>query len=130
LAQPADSAWKNRAHFFAAAAQVMRRVLVDHARSRNSNKRWGNEKRIALDEVQVYFPQRSSELLALDEALVRLSKLDPRQARIVELRFFAGLSEEEVAEVLDVSSRTVKRDWTTARAWLYQQVLHSGPQTN
>ena len=114
--------WSSRAHFFASAAQIMRRVLVDHARARRTQKRWGEEQKITLDGLQVSAPQKSWELLALDDALARLEKLDARQARIVELRFFAGMSEEEIADVLTLSSRTVKRDWSLARTWLYRQI--------
>jgi len=114
--------WQGRAHFFGVAAQLMRRVLVDHARAQHAEKRGGNESRVELDEALAPSKEKTVELLALDEALNRLAKRDPRQARIVEMRFFGGLSEEETARVLDVSTRTVKRDWTVARAWLYNQV--------
>jgi RNA polymerase sigma-70 factor, ECF subfamily len=114
--------WQNRAHFFGVAAQLMRRILVDHARARKAEKRGGHEPRLALDEGLAFTEEKSAELLALDEALTRLSQRDPRLGRAVELRFFAGLSEEEAAEVLGISTRTVKRDWQTARAWLYKEI--------
>jgi RNA polymerase sigma-70 factor, ECF subfamily len=115
--------WQNRAHFFAIAARTMRRVLVDHARGINAGKRRGIK--VSLDSALVFSEDQSGELLDLDRALDRLAEWDPRQARVVELRFFAGLSEEEAAEVLGVSQRTVKRDWQMAKAWLYGQL--SGP---
>jgi len=114
--------WQNRAHFFAVAAQLMRRVLVDHARARAALKRGGNECRVSLQEGQERAQEKDADLLALDEALSRLAERDPRQARIVEMRFFGGLSEEEAAAVLGVSARTVKRDWSVARAWLFKQI--------
>jgi RNA polymerase sigma-70 factor, ECF subfamily len=114
--------WQNRAHFFGVAAQLMRRILVDHARARKAEKRGGHESKLALDEGLAFTEEKSAELLALDEALTRLSQRDPRLGRAVELRFFAGLSEEEAAEVLGISTRTVKRDWQTARAWLYKEI--------
>lgn len=114
--------WQNRTHFFAVAAQVMRRILVDHARAHKAEKRGGHEPRIALEEGLAFTEEKSAELLALDEALARLAERDPRQARVVELRFFGGLSEDEAAEVLGISTRTLKRDWSVARAWLYKEV--------
>lgn len=112
--------WQNRAHFFALAARTMRRVLVDHARNINAGKRRGVK--VSLESAIVYSEEQSGELLALNEALDRLEELDPRMARVVELRFFAGLSEEETAEVLGVSGRTVKRDWKMAKSWLYGEL--------
>jgi RNA polymerase sigma factor (TIGR02999 family) len=114
--------WQSRAHFFAVAAQMMRRILVDYARATNAEKRAGGVKRIPLEVALIYAEEQSGELLELDEALERLEQWDPRQCHIVELRFFAGLSVEETAEVLGVSARTVKRDWNMARAWLYGQL--------
>jgi RNA polymerase sigma factor (TIGR02999 family) len=111
--------WQNRAHFFAIAAQTMRRILIDHARSHLRAKRGGGQVVIALDEAFVFSPGRSLELLRLDESLERLAKLDPRQSKIVELRFFAGLTVEEAAAVLQVSPKTVRRDWSVAKAWLH-----------
>jgi RNA polymerase sigma factor (TIGR02999 family) len=114
--------WQNRGHFFAVAAQQMRRILVDHARSVRAEKRSGRRQRIPLDSVFVYVEEQSEELIALDEALNRLSVLDARQCRVVELKFFGGLSMEEIAAVLGVSSRTVKRDFNMARAWLFGEL--------
>jgi RNA polymerase sigma factor (TIGR02999 family) len=118
--------WRGRAHFFAAAAGAMRRILIDHAASRRALKRGGNRRRVPLEHANVATPtldDRSlDELLALDQALDRLRSLDPRQAKVVECRFFAGMSIEEVAEALDVSPMTVKRDWAAARAWLNREL--------
>ena len=111
--------YNDRAHFFAIAAQTMRRILIDHARARVADKRGGAQERVSLSAVDGWNPVGQSEdILALDEVLSKLEKADPRAARVVELRFFGGLSEEEVAEVLQVSVITVKRDWKAARAWL------------
>ena len=115
--------WKNRAHFFGIAAQAMRRILVDHARARHSNKRGGDAEDLPLDAAEFATSKGDSvDLIALDEALTRLSLLDERQSRIVELRFFSGLSVEETAEALGVSPATVKNDWRTAKAWLFQEL--------
>lgn len=110
--------WQTRTHFLAFAAQAMRRVLVDYAVRRNAEKRGGGRERVPLSPVMVAVDDRVEDLLALDEALERLRALDERQCRVVECRFFAGMSVEETAEVLGVSAATVKRDWTHARAWL------------
>jgi RNA polymerase sigma factor (TIGR02999 family) len=118
LVGPAGVQWQSRSHFFAVAAQTMRRILVDHARSRNTQKRGGPEIRVDLPEELMISDERSEQLLQLDDALSRLAGFDPRQSKIVEMRFFGGLTEEEIAEVLGVSTRTVKRDWSMARAWL------------
>jgi len=117
-----DVDWQNRAHFFGVAANLMRRILVDHARAKQAKKRGGGDQKVSLDVAVLVRPEAPEQFLALDEALERLAKRDPRQARIVELRYFGGLSEEEAAEILEVSVRTVKRDWSVARAWLYQQL--------
>ena len=117
--------WQNRAHFFAVSAQLMRRILVDFARSRQYLKRGGGAQQVSLDEALVVAPERSADLLELDEALTRLGALNPRQAQVVELRYFGGLSEEETAEALKVSLRTVQRDWNLARLWLYRQIVTS-----
>jgi RNA polymerase sigma-70 factor (ECF subfamily) len=114
--------WQGRSHFFAVAAQAMRRILVDHARSRQRDKRGGGRARVVLDEAVALSPQKDEDVLALDEALERLAMLDPRQAKVVELRFFGGLSVDEVAEALSVSKRTVEGDWTFARAWLSREL--------
>lgn len=121
------STWENRAHFFGLAAQLMRRILVDHARSRHAGKRGGSVTRVSLDDALDEpdprgRPGAAAELLAIDQALDRLSKMDHDQARIVELRFFAGLTVEETAHVLKRSARTVKREWRLARAWLYREL--------
>jgi RNA polymerase sigma-70 factor (ECF subfamily) len=116
-------AWQNRAHFFGIAAQVMRRVLVDHARGRHAAKRGGdNRQRITLSGVEQPVPDGEIDVLALHEALDRLAALDPDQARLVELRYFAGLTIEETAEALKISPATVKREWATARAWLKREL--------
>ena len=114
--------WQNRAQFFGVAAQSMRRILVDHARARSAAKRPRAALQMALDERMGASPPRSCDLLLLDQALAELSAFDPRQARIVELRYFGGLSEEEVGAVLAVSRSTVTREWQTARAWLYRRM--------
>jgi RNA polymerase sigma-70 factor (ECF subfamily) len=115
--------WQNRAHFYGIAAQMMRRILVDHARRQHRVKRGGLNTTLSLsDAMGVAEPEADVDLLALDEALTTLTAIDPRGARIVELRFFSGLTIEETAEVLGVSSGTVKRDWSTARAWLYREI--------
>jgi RNA polymerase sigma factor (TIGR02999 family) len=110
--------WQNRAHFYAIAAETIRRILVDHARVVNANKRPNPAQRIQVDDVIIYSDDRAYEVLMIDEALEKLRDWDARQARVVELRFFAGLSVEETAAVLGVSERTVKSDWKMARAWL------------
>ena len=114
--------WQNRAHFFAVAAQIMRHLLVDHARARHYAKRGGGARYVALDEAAAIAPERDAELLALDEALSRLAALDARKSRVVELRYFGGLSVEETAEVLGMSEITVKREWRKAKAWLYLEL--------
>jgi RNA polymerase sigma-70 factor, ECF subfamily len=111
--------WQGRAHFYGVAAQLMRRILIDHARAHLRQKRGGEQKKVSLDEAYIFSEQQSAELLAVDEALERLARLDARQARVVELRFFGGLSVEEAAEVLGVSPKTIKRDWSVAKTWLY-----------
>ena len=111
--------WQSRAHFFGVAAQLMRRILIDYARGHTREKRGGEQKKVSLDEVFLFSEQQADELLAVDDSLNLLAKVDPRQARVVELRFFAGLSVEEAAEALGVSPKTVKRDWSVAKAWLY-----------
>ena len=111
--------WQNRAHFFAVAAQVMRHILVDHARTRNYAKRGGGAPRVVLDEAIALTAQRAAELVALDEALKDLATLDGRRSQIVELRFFGGLSLEETAEAMNISPSTVQREWRAAKAWLH-----------
>jgi RNA polymerase sigma factor (TIGR02999 family) len=117
-----DVDWQGRSHFFAVSAQAMRRILVDHARARCAERRGGPQEKVSLDEALVVSFERPEQFIALDEALNRLAEFDARQARIVELRFFGGLSEEETAAVLGISARTVKRDWQMAKAWLLKEL--------
>jgi RNA polymerase sigma-70 factor, ECF subfamily len=117
--------WQNRAHFFGIAAQLMRRILIDHARKHHRAKRGGWALRVSLDEAAAVTDARSAELLAVDEALEKLTAMDARKGRIVELRFFGGLSLEETAEVLGISSPTVQREWRAAKAWLHR-ILSEG----
>jgi RNA polymerase sigma factor (TIGR02999 family) len=114
--------WENRSHFFAVAAQLMRRILVDHARKRNAAKRGGVHLTLSVDEAVEPSSQRELDLVALDDALKALAELDERQSRIVELRFFGGLSIEDTSRLLEISPATVKREWSTARAWLYGEI--------
>ena len=114
--------WQNRAHFFGIAAQLMRRILIDHARSHHYAKRGGGALRVSLDETAAVTDARAAELLAVDEALEKLTAMDARKGRIVELRFFAGLTEEETAEVMSISSPTVQREWRAAKAWLHRML--------
>lgn len=122
----AGVAAKDRSHFFALAASVMRRVLVDHARARSATKRGGGQRRMNLHSGVAITPDADVEALALDDALTRLAALDARQARVVELRFFGGLSMEDVAEHLGVSKRTAETDWSMARAWLHRELTGAG----
>ncbi len=117
--------WRGRTHFFAVAGQAMRRILVDHARRRHAAKRGGRQKRVLLDEDLVAGIQPNDDILALDEALSKLAKLDPGQAQMVELRFFGGLSVAEAAEVLGMSKRAAEREWTMVRAWLRRELSES-----
>jgi len=117
--------WQNRAQFFGIAAQMMRRILINHAKERNAQKRQGYAKKVSLDDAVSFFEQRELDLLALDEALNGLAVLDPQQTQIVELRFFGGLTIEEVAEVLGLSPATIKREWDSAKLWLRRE-LSSG----
>jgi RNA polymerase sigma factor (TIGR02999 family) len=114
--------WQNRAHFFGIAAQMIRRILVDHARAHKAEKRGGGAGVLSLDEAIGVPERRDVEILSLNDALTRLTELDPQQGRIVELRFFTGLSIEETAEVVGVSPATVKREWASARAWLFREI--------
>jgi RNA polymerase sigma factor (TIGR02999 family) len=119
--------WQSRAHFFGIAAQMMRRILVDHARGQHRLKRGGPAATLSLDEAMaVSEPEPEIDVIALDVALTSLARIDPRGARVVELRFFSGLTVDETAEVMSISPGTVKRDWTTARAWLYREMRSSG----
>jgi RNA polymerase sigma-70 factor (ECF subfamily) len=117
-------AWKNRAHFFGIASQMMRRVLIDHAREHLAAKRGGDVVRVELDDKIEGGGQIDVEMLMLDQALKELARLDPRQAQIVEMRYFGGMSEEEVAEALSLSRATITREWQTARAWLFRRLTH------
>lgn len=114
--------WQNRTHFFAIAAQLMRRILVNFARAKNSLKRGGKINKVQFNEDLGMPSEKETDLVALDDALRILTKLSPRQSQIVELRFFGGLTEDEIAGYLDISSRTVRRDWSLARAWLYREL--------
>ena len=122
--------WANRAHFFAVSSQLMRHILVDHARARNAEKRGGAAAKVSLDEtgvipldfVATMQEQHYPQLIMLDTALSKLEQLDPQQSRVIELRFFGGLTEEEIATVMDISLSTVKREWKAARAWLYREM--------
>jgi len=118
--------WQSRAHFFGIAAQLMRQILVDHARARQAAKRGGDVFKLSLDESTAMPGQRDLDLIALDDALKSLTELDPQQSRIVELRYFAGLTIEDTSEVLGISPATVKRDWATARAWLQREMMRGG----
>lgn len=120
--------WQSRAHFFGVSAQLMRRILVDFARERGSGKRGGGSPRVALDEAAVVPGGAGADVIALDEALRSLAELDTRQSRVVELRFFGGLTVEETAEVLKVSPATVERDWSFARAWLHRELTKKGEE--
>ncbi len=122
LADNSRPVWQNRSHFVAAAAQLMRRIMVDHARERLSLKRGGGAVRVTLDETALVTQTRSEELLALDEALESLATQDPRKSQIVELRYFGGLTAEETADFLKLSLRTVEREWNMAKAWLYREL--------
>jgi RNA polymerase sigma-70 factor (ECF subfamily) len=115
----------NKAHFFAIAARAMRRILVDHARARKAAKRGAGGHKVPVDDVTLVTPEQSVEVLALNEALDQLAEVDEQQSRIVELRYFGGLSEEETAQVLGISSKTVQRDWKIAKAWLYGHLTNS-----
>ncbi len=119
--------WKNRAHFLGVAAQVIRSILVDHARARAAAKRGAGAVMLTVTELSAVTTQPEVDVIELDTALNELARLDPQQSRIVELRFFAGLTNEETAEVLGVSASTVKRDWTHARAWIYRALTGGGP---
>lgn len=122
--------WENRTHFVATAAQLMRRIMVDHARERQSLKRGGGARKVTLDEAALVTETRSEELLALDEALERLAVQDPRKSQIVELRYFGGLTVQETAEFLEMAQRTVEREWNMAKAWLYRALSGEEPDEN
>lgn len=118
--------WEDRTHFFAAAATVMRRILVDHARAHKAAKRGGGRRRTALDDAVALFEKRALDLVGLDQALEKLGKIDERKSRIVELRFFGGLTVDETSKVLDIRRRTVEREWTLAKAWLRGELQRCG----
>jgi RNA polymerase sigma factor (TIGR02999 family) len=119
--------WANRSHFFAISAQIMRRILIDHARRHAYAKRGGGAQQVSLDEAAIVTRTAGAELLRLDEALKSLAEMDPRRSHVVELRYFGGLNNEEIAGVLNISENTVTRDWNMARAWLHQQLSESSP---
>jgi RNA polymerase sigma factor (TIGR02999 family) len=125
LVNQPERTWRNRAHFIAVAAQVMRRILIDHARARRTAKRDGARHRVPLEEHLLLTRDQPDELIALNDALERLAQFDTRQSRVVELRYFGGLSVDETAEALGMSPRTVKREWCVARAWLHREVSKS-----
>jgi RNA polymerase sigma-70 factor (ECF subfamily) len=125
LADQTNPNWQGRAHFFAVAARAMRQILVSYARSNRAQKRGGGGARIELDEAAILSPEQSSEIVDLHEALERLGTLDSRKARVVELKYFGGLNHDEIAEVMKISTVTVRRDWVFAKAWLHNE-LHSG----
>lgn len=118
--------WQNRSHFFALASQLMRRILLDHARTQGRVKRGGDAVHVNLEDVAVMSPQKSEELIALDEALTRLAEFDPQKGRLVEMRFFGGLTVAEVAEVLEIAPVTVMLHWRLAKAWLQKEMRRSG----
>jgi RNA polymerase sigma factor (TIGR02999 family) len=122
LVDQKNMTWQNRVQFFAASAQVMRHILVDHARSRRALKRGGENLRLSLDEAKMSSEEKDANLLSLNEALNNLSVIDSQQSRVVELRIFGGLTVEETAEALEISTRTVKREWSMAKAWLHRQI--------
>src|SRR6266566_3705509 len=122
LADQTNPSWQNRAHFFAVAARAMRQIVVDYARSQRSQKRGGGALKVELDEAAIVSPEQSKEIVDLHEALERLATLDSRKAQVVELKYFGGLNHDEIAEVLKVSTVTVRRDWEFARAWLHTEL--------
>lgn len=127
LAGQSPPEWQNRAHFFGIAARIMRQILVEHARARDAAKRGGGACRLTLDAAVAISDRTDVDILELDRALTGLAELDPQQSRIVELRFFGGLTIEDTSEVLGISPATVKRDWVTARAWLYRAMTGEAP---
>lgn len=122
ITKQAANPWRDRGHFYQVAAHIMRQVLIDRARKRNAGKRGGGVPEISLDKALNIAEARSGDLLLLEDALKRLEKLDERQCQVVEMRFFAGMQDEQIAEVLGVSSRTINREWRMARAWLYKEL--------
>lgn len=128
LVDQRDPRWQNRAHFFAIAAQAMRRILIDSARKHTAEKRGGQQEKVSLDEALAISQEPNTQLLALDVALNQLAEIDPEQSRVVELRYFGGLTIEETAEVMNSSPATVKREWAMARAWLHQALTEDGSE--
>ncbi|MBA3961300.1 MAG: sigma-70 family RNA polymerase sigma factor [Chthoniobacterales bacterium] len=126
LVDQKTATWQNRAHFFGIAAQTMRRILVDYARSRGAEKRGGNQEKLSFDEALDFSDERTVDLVALDDALKDLASFDQRQSDIVEMRFFGGLTNEEIGEFLHISPRTIKREWRLARAWLRREIVGEG----
>lgn len=122
--------WQNQAHFYAVAAQAMRRILVDHARSRGYTKRGGGARTVELDEAATVAQEQAADLVALDDALTNLAAIDPRKSRIVEMRYFGGMSVEETASILGVSAITVMREWRMAKVWLLRAISHESEQKN
>lgn len=122
LVNQSDNDWQNRSHFFAVASRVMRNLLVDYARTKKYQKRGSGAEKVSLEDIALFTPEPNEQILALDEALKRLEKLDERKSRLVELRYFGGLSALETAEILGVSEITVKREWLKAKAWLYSEI--------
>jgi RNA polymerase sigma factor (TIGR02999 family) len=122
LADQTSPSWQNRAHFFAVAARAMRQILVNYAKSSRAQKRGGGALKVELDEAAIVSPEQSKEIVDLHEALERLGALDSRKARVVELKFFGGLNHDEIAEVMKISTVTVRRDWVFAKAWLYDEL--------
>lgn len=122
LAGQKEFEWQNRGHFFAVCAQVMRHILIDHARSHARDKRGGGAIQVSLDDAELMSPEQAEHLVALDEALSFLEQVDAQKSRIVELRYFGGLNIDETAEVLDISPRTVRREWQRSKAWLYRMI--------
>jgi RNA polymerase sigma factor (TIGR02999 family) len=125
LVDQKNASWQNRVQFFAVCAELMRRILVDYARRRQYAKREGEERKVSLEEAALVSKERATELIALDDALIGLEAIDARKSRIVELRYFGGMTIEETAEVLHISHATVEREWNTARAWLYRQLRNA-----
>jgi len=130
LVNEREMSWQNRAHFFAVAAQLMRKILIDYARSRNAAKRGGGAQRVSLDEALEVSDERSADLIALDDALNSLATFDERKSRIAELRYFGGMSVEETAEALCISPVTVMRDWRLTKAWLHSELSQGGAGGN
>lgn len=122
MADQKNKRWENRSHFFAVAAQAMRQILVDHVRTRHRKKRGGKTQIISLDHIAEFSNERAAEFIALDDALKALEKLDERKSKVVELRYFGGLNENEIATVLNVSPKTVERDWRFAKGWLFREL--------